>query len=341
MPSRIRRSGFTLVELLVVIAIIGILVALLLPAVQAAREAARRMQCGNNLKQIGLGLHNYHDAYNIFPSGWIQQVPAVDFAEAWAWSALALPFVEQGPLHDQLGVTKVSLERGFATGGVPYFNLTRTPIKMFMCPSDSGYNGTGLIHNNRNFNNGLGVLAAGHATPVLVAVSNYMGAAGHRDPNTAAPAANGPPPNTGVFYGNSGVRLAHVIDGTSNTFAVGERDTLNCRSGTWVGVRRPTGGGTQGWSVVVGQSQPKVNEPTSVIPWDTGRTGCGGGFSSLHPGGAQFVLCDGSVRFVSETINHFWFGTTAAGTVNDSKDASNGVYQRLMTRDDKLPIGDY
>src|SRR5688572_27645245 len=109
MKLRLSR-GFTLVELLVVIAIIGILVALLLPAVQAAREAARRMQCGNNLKQIGISIHNYHDTYKSFPSGWIcpsvaTGAMAVD-QESWGWSSLILPFMEQQALHDQLGVTR-------------------------------------------------------------------------------------------------------------------------------------------------------------------------------------------------------------------------------------------
>src|SRR4026207_1557814 len=98
------RRAFTLVELLVVIAIIGILVALLLPAVQAAREAARRMQCGNNLKQIGLALHNYNDTYKVFPSGFMYH--GIPTQECWGWGALILPFVEQAPLHNQIQVSR-------------------------------------------------------------------------------------------------------------------------------------------------------------------------------------------------------------------------------------------
>jgi len=107
--ARARRSGFTLVELLVVIAIIGILVALLLPAIQAAREAARRTQCTNNLKQVALGLHNYHDTYQVFPPGFVDSNPAYNTAidvqnnlNGLAWSALILPFVEMAPLHDDM-----------------------------------------------------------------------------------------------------------------------------------------------------------------------------------------------------------------------------------------------
>jgi prepilin-type N-terminal cleavage/methylation domain-containing protein len=104
-----RRTAFTLVELLVVIAVIGVLVALLLPAVQAAREAARRSSCQNNLKQLGIGLHNYHDALQTFPSGWIEH-PTGNY-EAWAWGSLLLPYLEQSALSDKLGVTRGTLEQ--------------------------------------------------------------------------------------------------------------------------------------------------------------------------------------------------------------------------------------
>jgi hypothetical protein len=133
--------------------------------------------------------------------------------------------------------------------------------------------------------------------------------------------------------------MADVIDGTSNTFLAGERETLDCRSGTWVGVRNSNAIGAQGASVVIGHSRPVINFVNAAVPWNTtGGTGCMVGFSSLHPGGAQFALCDGSTRFVSETIDHFWFGTTSNGTVADSQDPLNRTYQRLMTRDDRLPV---
>jgi prepilin-type N-terminal cleavage/methylation domain-containing protein/prepilin-type processing-associated H-X9-DG protein len=340
---RNRSLGFTLVELLVVIAIIGILVALLLPAVQAAREAARRMQCGNNLKQLGLGLHNYHDAFKTFPDGWLYiNNPPLPFVaaqpntETWGWSAMILPYIEQGPLHQQLGVTSRTLYQALATGA-PFLPLMRTRLNVLMCPSDTGYNAGGLVHNNRNFNNGNGTLLGGFATPVLVGVSNYPGNAGHR-----SVAAN--TVNTGVLNGEKGVRISDIIDGTSNTIAVGERETKNCRSGTWLGVRNPNGAGGQAVWVVAANAGPKINQDHVAIAWNQASAigvpgGCGEGFSSLHPGGVQIALADGSVKFIAETINHNWVATTANASVADSTNLNNGTFQRMMTRDDGLPFG--
>ncbi len=349
---RRRFSGFTLVELLVVIAIIGVLVALLLPAVQAAREAARRASCSNNLKQISLGLHNYHDIHLTFPSGWLDN--AVNLEECWGWAALSLPFVEQAPLHQRLGVTNGRLVDQLRSvngaNGPDVAQAARTVLKVYICPSDSGHQ-NGLIHVNRHFGGGLGFAAAGFpGNTALAGVSNYMGVAGHRDVVNAVP-------NTGIFFGNcqgsatlcpnpnqmaSSVRMAEILDGTSNTFMVGERDTFYCRSGTWLGVRANGGGGTRGVAVVIGHSHPKLNQDTKVITWNQNRIGCGEGFGSLHPGGAQFAAADASVKFVSNTINHFWFPNTIVnGTIGHSKNAQNGIYQRLMTRDDNLVIQNY
>jgi prepilin-type N-terminal cleavage/methylation domain-containing protein len=336
--SASRPIGFTLVELLVVIAIIGILVALLLPAIQSAREAARRAQCNNNLKQIGIGLQNYHDTFKLFPSGYIYPSVATTAAaannESWGWAALTLPFLEQSALHDQLGVVRQPLYRGFATGGTAFKDLVETPLPAFICPSDTEYNKPGRVHQNRNFNDGVGVVAGGIPTPVWPGLSNYIGVSGHRDVvqvNT----------NTGIFFGNSAISMADITDGTSNTFAVGERETKNCRSGTWLGVRNPNGSGTRGTQVVVGHSRPKLNQDTTAIAWNTANFGCGEGFSSLHPGGALFLAADGSVRFVSDSINHFWYGTTTAGAPNEHTDPQNGVYQRLLSRNDGLTIDSY
>jgi prepilin-type processing-associated H-X9-DG protein len=255
-------------------------------------------------------------------------------SECWGWSALILPFMEQPALHDQLGVSKQTLEYGLATGGATFRQLAQTPLETYICPSDTGYNKPGQVHNNRHFNGGLGT---GTPTPnYLPGVSSYLGVEGHRDITNDVL-------NTGIFFGNSGITMADVLDGTSNTIAVGERDSFDCRSGSWVGVRNPNGTNERGVHTSVGHSHPKLNQPNdAVIPWDEPRIGCGEGFSSLHPGGAQFVLCDGSVRFLSETIEHFWHPNTIVnGSIADSKNVANATYQRLMTRDDRLPVSGF
>jgi len=351
---RRRLHGFTLVELLVVIAIIGVLVALLLPAVQAAREAARRASCSNNLKQIGLALHNYHDVQLTFPSGWLDN-PLVN-EEGWGWSALMLPYIEQGPLHGNLGVNHARLVDQLSSlngaNGPAVAAAARTVLKVFICPTDSGHQ-AGLVHTNRHFGGGVGFGLAGFpGNTALPGVSNYMGVAGHRDVVNAAP-------NTGILFGNcmgntticpnqtsTAVRLADVLDGTSNTLMVGERDSRNCRSGTWLGVRNTQGTNERGVSAVIGHSHPKLNQKvlpaTGGIAWDEPRIGCAEGFSSLHPGGAQFAAADGSVKFISETIQHFWFPNTIVnGTIADSQNSQNGTYQRLLTRDDALVISNF
>lgn len=330
------RKAFTLVELLVVIAIIGVLVGLLLPAVQAARESARRASCQNNYRQIGISLHNYHDVHLAFPPGWID-MPNVN-EETWGWSAFLLPFIEQQNLSKQLGVTRGSLlsQLQSSVGASQIVPASRTHIKIFVCPSDTGHN-AGRSHNNRSFDGGVGHTAAGFtgAANTTAGHSNYMGVMGHRDVQNAAN-------NTGCFYGNSRISIADITDGSSNTIMVGERETHTCRGGTWLGVRNTNANGSRGVLMVAGHSRPKMNQDDPVV-WDADDIGCGEGFSSLHPGGAQFLFADSSVRFISETISHNWAtdGTDANGSIADSRRSQNGVYQRLMTRDDKLVTGNF
>jgi prepilin-type N-terminal cleavage/methylation domain-containing protein len=316
-------SGFTLVELLVVIAIIGILVAMLLPAVQSAREAARRSSCSNNLKQIGIGLHNYHDTYKVFPSGWVFHAPLLPAVErqSWGWSALLLPFMEQAPLHQQIEVTKWNLYYALnGPNGARVMQGVKTPLEGFICPSDSGFVRPGLVVNARNFQ----FPASTNYNPGL---SNYIGVAGHRVNRVNQ--GN----NTGMFWGNSGVGFRDILDGSSNTIVVGERDTKYGRGGTWVGVFNPNGHGARGIWQVTGQNRAKLNAPDPPNTWNQ-PDGVGEGFSSLHPGGGQFLLGDGSTRFVSETIDHFWQGNGANAHTN----ANNRAYQRLLTIADGLPV---
>jgi len=295
-----QRPGFTLVELLVVIAIIGILVALLLPAVQAAREAARRMQCTNNLKQLALANHNYHDIYKTFPPNHIFSVAAANAqnTEGWGWHVLILPQMEQQPLHDQLAVTKYTLTDTLAGLNPALPNplpLLQTEIKGFVCPSDSNKFAP-LVHTSRHFGGGVGTNAGGWGN-WQPSATNYMSSRGMRNNNQI----NVNNDTHGMFMGVLSVKLRDVLDGTSNTFLIGERDTIFCRSGTWIGVRNPRGNGTRGFYYNTANCRVLLNSPDPPFAWNS-REGCSEGFSSLHPGGANFALADGSVRFIADTI---------------------------------------
>lgn len=299
--NRGRRPGFTLVELLVVIAIIGILIALLLPAVQAAREAARRSQCSNNLKQIGLGLHNYHDTFKQFPPGFVDSNP--DHASGstqgitgnlngLAWSALILPFIEQGPLFDQVKSETNGFARNWerdASGASNPIAAAREGVSVYSCPSD-----TMKLINNKKSNFGK---------------NNYLSNSG----NAAAH------DQKGMFWVESEVLMRDIRDGTSNTAMIVERTgtteigTTSCNSGTqacdwkaglWIGARYI--GNAAGWhsglnptdidSYGGGSANYMIGRTTTTWGHDWGN-------ASDHPGGVQCALCDGSVRFISETID--------------------------------------
>jgi prepilin-type N-terminal cleavage/methylation domain-containing protein/prepilin-type processing-associated H-X9-DG protein len=280
---RKRRCAFTLVELLVVIAIIGILVSLLLPAIQAAREAARRTECSSNLKQIGVALHNYHDHYRSFPSGilyWPGNLPNPNGDnQMWGWSALLLPFVEQQGLHDQMRVTSWTLRQLLNNNANRPW--VQTPLKVYRCPSDITKDLPNNTPQPTQFYDGG---PNNCPDPYYAATSNYMGVAGMWDLDE--PLINGPDQN-GVLYANSRVRFAAILDGTANTFAAGGRN-FTCSAGAWVGTRNSNGGGTQGNRYVLGR--------VSIRPNAFWNTTCYEGFSSFHPGGSQFVFCDGAVN---------------------------------------------
>ncbi len=218
--------AFTLVELLVVIAIIGILVSLLLPAVQAAREAARRTQCTNNLKQIGIGFHNYHDTYKTFPPAYVIQpggggvhgAPDPDTRDAgpgWAWGTLLLPFLEQGNLHDQFNDNLPCWDANNAAAA-------QTQLDLFLCPSATGSDRPMQVKDDAGnvlatFPRSCYVASAGQEEPWLHAVDSYQGIA------------------DGPLYRNSRTRFADVKDGLSNTVFVGEHHPV-LSDKTWVGV---------------------------------------------------------------------------------------------------------
>jgi prepilin-type N-terminal cleavage/methylation domain-containing protein/prepilin-type processing-associated H-X9-DG protein len=315
MSTHIRRNrGFTLIELLVVIAIIAILIALLLPAVQQAREAARRSQCKNHLKQIGLALHNYHDAHRVFPPGCIRTDPNNQWVEGWSWSVFIFPYLDQAPLYNQLDVGGRSLADALAVGP-PNALLIQTILPVYRCPSDPGDD---LAAVERLFaTNGVGgqaAIAAGAPDPFRPAASNYVGAAGRRQNITG-------PGTRGVFGVNSKVAIQDIGDGTSNIYMVGERRTPNCLGAMWIGAQNTAVQGQRGIIDVVGhagaghdptaaapQNQPnslttRASNPINSPVEGFGDSGCAVGFSSMHTGGAHFLFCDGRVEFVSENID--------------------------------------
>jgi prepilin-type N-terminal cleavage/methylation domain-containing protein/prepilin-type processing-associated H-X9-DG protein len=324
-------NGFTLVELLVVIAIIGILIALLLPAVQAAREAARRMQCANHLKQIGLALHNYHGSYRVFPPASAARFPAVSRREAWGWHALILPELEQQGLHEQLGVNTRSLVDVFSDASTR--DLLQTSIEIFHCPSADGE--ATLPGRIRMFHG-----SGNSSLRMDVGRTDYVAVSGLYD----RPIVNSNQQNNGVFYNNSTISIAGITDGTSQTLAVGERD-MRCGSGSWPGTRNPPGPCHCGIYHNRGRVSKKLNDPQSFVPAGAVSTcpcdACSEGFSSRHPGGAQFLFCDGSVHFLGETID-FDNVLDRTGIVNLTPIGNPnllGVYQKLGIRNDGQPVG--
>jgi prepilin-type N-terminal cleavage/methylation domain-containing protein/prepilin-type processing-associated H-X9-DG protein len=277
--DRVGRSGFTLIELLVVIAIIGVLIGLLLPAVQKVREAAARMQCSNNLKQIGLGLHGYHDASQSFPPGYLASASyvdgATDTAPGWGWAAFILPFLEQDNLHRQLSFPQA----------VEQSPAIQTTVKVYLCPSDPVPAGAFIVPD------------AFGASRAWAGPSSYAACCGGDESDTFGPSG------LGVFYRNSQTRLTDVTDGTSQTLLVGEKAWSNAE-GTWAGaisggvirrgpLNRCPGGGAA--------SYPAATLVLSHSHLNNAATDTDGGlddFSSRHTLGSNFLFADGSVHFI-------------------------------------------
>ncbi len=327
-----RNKGFTLVELLVVIAIIGILVGLLLPAVQAAREAARRMECSNNLKNLGLAVHNYHDTYKALPPGYVHHTWMANDTDdsKWGWGALVLPFVEQAPLHESLDVGNRPL--GDAVGTPNLLALMQTRIATYRCPSD--------VAPDLNTVGDRKILAGPNTSggPYETAVSNYVGVHG-----IAWRSDNGARGTRGLFHMLGGsapavaIRFRDILDGTANTLMIGERAWQYKRddNDAWTS----TGAGSiygirdnknlQKNSGVVGTSLARIN-----FSFDNNSARRRSLFSSFHPGGAQFALGDASVRFIPETIDFSDNGSQSNGTSGKV----DSVYERLVARDDGQPV---
>lgn len=333
-----KRQGFTLVELLVVIAIIGILIALLLPAVQAAREAARRSQCSNNLKQLALGIHNYADANRTFPSGFLTNYPANPATlemSHWSWGALILGYIEQSPLRDQLRVGPIALHTDLATAAG--LAALQTPLATFVCPSDTGpvLNDFGATqfptYEKRVTTNG--------TDRIPIAKSNYVGVAcsGNSTTPPNGDLTYGPP--TGVLFSNSAVAFRDITDGTSNTAMLGERcyqlHGVYTGAGNALGFSsQATGYTSRNRSLLAALGIPYwgINQ-TVINPNDQNRA-----FHSLHPGGVQFALCDASVRFISETIDFRPGNLTPIASGGVAGGWIDSTFERFLSKADGQPV---
>lgn len=331
MVSIRKNRGFTLIELLVVIAIIAILIALLLPAVQQAREAARRTECKNKLKQLGLAFHNYHDTHNIMPPALLSSgrynnaayfTGQTKILNTTGWQMI-LPFLEQAPLYSQFNMSEGSITSnhyGMPQAPINPTNaqLVTTPLSMLECPShpDAGAAGT-----------------ASATSPYIRTVqtrrtSYAMCSGGFTD-------YDGPWPSLGTdfrqgAFGNDGAaRMRDFVDGTSNTFLVGEswggRSKTSSLYGPWglSGIHtsihgRAAANGVSSTSAVgctsaglpacyTGGNYPALFKINADYNQNGTRLNYAWAFNSGHTGGAQFLLGDGTVRFISENIDYITF----------------------------------
>lgn len=320
-----RARGFTLVELLVVIAIIGILVALLLPAVQAARESARRMSCSNNLKQIGLAMHNYHDVHQAFPYAYMIDLTNLNVQ---TWGTRVLPYLEQGAIMEKWDDRVPAFDQAPMLGFPPdvvavNLELAKTPLPFYRCPSSPSLDG----------NRYLGTMPAGSGgggVPPLdltwtVAPSDYCISTGVRgDFATIAYAGSSGGSRQGAIqpmagpFGDDQSSMASIQDGTSNTFMVGERtggDRIYFgRKEVDLGPVNGLNGG--GWADFLNGEHWLAGALYDGTPGPDGGPcpiNCtnlrSAGFYSFHPDGAMFLLCDGSVRFIPKTVSAHSFAS--------------------------------
>ena len=329
------RYGFTLIELLVVIAIIAVLIALLLPAVQQAREAARRTQCKNNLKQFGIALHSYHDTMNTFPmgtSGW----PYDLVGTLWGWGTMILPYLDQAPLYNGVATSpggtspRLNLPATGFNAVMASFNptnpLLQTNLPVYRCPSDSGLPTVTIPPGGLN--------GSIRQNTYIYGRSNYPGVIG-----ATYSLGGGLLAPDGAFGESSSIRIRDFLDGTSNTFLVGERRSPGTVNGNYVGGDTIWCGANddvspqsdwQGFAIHLGMCDPgnplnaRTSNPPSAINASSYTA-----FGSQHTGGAHFLMADGSVRFISENI--------ASGPPNKP----GSTYQNLANRADGQVIGEF
>ncbi len=307
-------KGFTLIELLVVIAIIAVLIALLLPAVQQAREAARRTQCKNNMKQIGLAMHNYEGTYGCWPIGSFNPLDRIP-----NWRLQIFPYFDQAPLFNSMNFTLTFMGSQVNTNTT---TLSNKVLATYVCPSSPLDPCADLTNNSQHIQ-----------TPMYVGISGgYPDVAGR---------VVGSSSNYGGFYTNNGLllhnettRIRDAVDGTSNVMIVAEQSgrigTQDIRSGYYGGYTGTSFGGavsgstpnnSDSWSVGLTSVQYKINSPTTAggsdNPWDANTV-----INSFHSGGIHGLLADGSVRFISNNVD---FNTLV----------------NLCSKNDGVPMGDF
>jgi prepilin-type processing-associated H-X9-DG protein len=307
-----------LIELLVVIAIIAILIGLLLPAVQKVREAAARIKCTNNLKQIGLALHNYHDSNHVFPPGYTDgntnqdTTPDNDVGPGWGWAAYLLPFMEQGNLYRQINFNQ-------NVGMGANAQVSQVPLTLHQCPSDA-YPQAFPVYDS-SFSTPIATLAHGNYVGCNGWQECFNGAGGNPQPGAGDDGLSGAygAAGRGLFYRNSRTTMANVTDGLSNTIFVGERSGNHSPS-TWTGA--VPGGRCPAWMATM---PPSPYAPPPGPAYDNADFGealvlahCNAShlpsadfpifdpdvYYSMHAGqGANFLFGDGSVHFLTSSIN--------------------------------------
>lgn len=319
--DRKMRNAFTLVELLVVIAIIGILVGLLLPAVQAAREAARRMQCSNNVKQMGLAMHNYESAYKTFPMAWWMDIPGgnnVPNANGNTWGFSILPFIEQTNLYNQFDQRFPAMNE-LGPIAVANVEVIKTPLNFFKCPSSPhDINETYLGDAT-----GAGVPVTWNAAPSdYIATTGVLGAfARIAYSGNAGGSRHGALQVYGLYGSNRTGKIGSIVDGTSNTILIAERTggpliyVGTSASTELTAFLSPTNGG--GWGDMLngenwigGGLYASGYDPTNPAAYlQEGPCGIncnnirGRSLHSFHTGGVHVGLGDGSVQFISEATD--------------------------------------
>jgi prepilin-type N-terminal cleavage/methylation domain-containing protein/prepilin-type processing-associated H-X9-DG protein len=317
--SRLRRgrTAFTLIELLVVIGIIAVLIGLLVPAVQKTREAASRAKCMNNLKQLGLSMHNYHSTIGCFPPGFeLVGVTSGTTPGGWAWGVYLMPYIDQSPLQNILSPDKYVLEQVIKDPALQ--PMLRTDLAIFRCPSSI-----------------IGPLRTHQGAPnPMVSSANYTCCRGFFNFTGTTHLTKR---NNGVCFGLSATRIADIVDGTSSTLLLGERTAFGANlnnDASWPSWCGPGGGGAM--NTVSSSVADRLNHPTSNAA-----------FSSQHPGGAVFCFADGSVHFIVQSIASGYPASLQVGNTGDPvlfQQAAGlgqvGVYQLLGVINDGQPIGE-